>query len=166
MTFKGQIKVIEFSMGCIFWMVPVMTQVYMVFSWPHDLWPWITFKSNQIKYNWIFNELHVLSEWCMLWARFTYNTYSKSHIWSFSWPYDLMTWDDLRPWMTFICQIKVFECLVGCISWMVHAIIWICVNNEPIWLPGNYGSDFEQYLTSTLPTQFHFWSIFHLNWHK
>ena len=35
---------------------------------------------------------------------------------------------------------------MGCISWIVHVIIWICINNEQIWLPGNYGSDFEQYL--------------------
>ena len=58
MTFKGQIKVIEFLMGCIFWMVHVMTKfcmkhinihVYglsvnlMIFELD-DLWPWMTFK--------------------------------------------------------------------------------------------------------------------------
>ena len=31
MTFKGQIKVIEFLMGSIFWMVHVMTRVYHVY---------------------------------------------------------------------------------------------------------------------------------------
>ena len=29
MTFKGQIKVIEFLMGCISWVLYVMTKVYM-----------------------------------------------------------------------------------------------------------------------------------------
>ena len=43
-------------------------------------------------------------------------------------------------------QIEVIKCLVGCISWIVHVIIWMCVNNEQIWLPGNYGSDYKQYL--------------------
>ena len=47
--------------------------------------------------------------------------------------------------MTFEGQIEVIGYLVGCISWIVHVIIWICVNNEQIWLLGNYGSDFEQY---------------------
>ena len=45
--------------------------------------------------------------------------------------------------MTFEGQINAIECLVG---WIVHVIICIYVNNEQIWLPGNYGSDFEQYL--------------------
>ena len=56
------------------------------FSWPHDLWPWMTF-NGQIKYIWIFYWA-VSSEWCMLWPKFTCNT------WSFSWPHD--RW----PWMT------------------------------------------------------------------
>ena len=78
---------------------------------------------------------------------FTYNTDSKSYIWSCSWPHDPWPWMTFGlGWpLTFKDQIKVFECLVGCISWIVHVIIWICVNNEQIWLPGNYGRDFEQY---------------------
>ena len=66
MTFKDQIKVIEFWMGCISWILLVMTKVYMrhivshiwYFSWPHYLWPWMTFKG-QIKYNWVFNGLYL-----------------------------------------------------------------------------------------------------------
>ena len=33
------------------------------FSWPHDLWPWMTFKG-QIKYNWVFNLLYLLNGAC------------------------------------------------------------------------------------------------------
>ena len=78
----------------------------------------------------------------MLWPNFTCNAYSMVFQLT-SWS---LTLDDIWPWMTFKDQIKVFECLVGCISWIVYVIIWISVNNEQIWLPGNYGSDFEQYL--------------------
>ena len=58
-----------------------------------------------------------------------------------------LTLDDLWPWMTFQGQINIIKYLVG---WIVHVIICICVNNEYIWLPGNYGSDFEQYLNKLL----------------
>ena len=80
----------------------------------------------------------------MLWPKFTLNTYSKSYtcMWSFSYPM-IFELDDLWPLMTFKGQIDI---LIACISWIVHVIIWICVNNKSIWLPGNYGSNFEQYL--------------------
>ena len=45
-----------------------------------------------------------------------YETHMVSHIWSFSLPHDI--W----PWMTFKGQIKVIECLMGYISWIVHVM--------------------------------------------
>ena len=48
--------------------------------------------------------------------------------------------------MSYKDQINVFEYLMDCISQIMHVIIWNSVNNEQIWLSGNYGSDFEQYL--------------------
>ena len=33
------------------------------FSWPHYVWPWMTFKG-QIKYNWVFNGLYLLNGAC------------------------------------------------------------------------------------------------------
>ena len=110
------------------------------FSWPHDLWPWVTFKG-QMKYNWICNGLYLLNGAC--YDQSLHAMHIVSHIYGLS--VDLMIFD-LGWTMTFKGQIKVFECLVGCISWIVHVIIWICVNNEQIWLPGNCGSDFEKYL--------------------
>ena len=63
MTFKGQIKVFEFLVGCIFWMVHVMFIFYMkhiqdvydlsvdlmIFELD-DLWHWMTFKGQIGKY--------------------------------------------------------------------------------------------------------------------
>ena len=69
----------------------------------------------------------------------------KSNNWIYYGLY-LLNGDDIWHWIIFKGQTKVFECLVGCISWIVYVIILICVNNEQIWLPGSYGSDFEQYL--------------------
>ena len=47
-----------------------------------------------------------------------------------------------------------FDLMIFDLGWPVkvrccymYVVIWICVTNEQIWLPGNYGSDFEQYLT-------------------
>ena len=59
------------GLGCIFWMVHVMTKVYIVyivnhrwyFSWPHDLGPRMTF-IGQIKYNCAFNRLYLLNGTC------------------------------------------------------------------------------------------------------
>ena len=87
-------------------------------SWHPDPWPWMTFKC-QIK------AIGFLMG-CIFWMVV----------------FQLTSW----PLMAFKCQIEVIECLVGCISWIVHVIILMCVNNAQIWLPGNYGSDFEQYL--------------------
>ena len=159
-------------------------------SWPHDIWPWMTLKVNQG--NWV---LMGCISWVVHVMTKVYMKHILSHIWYFSWPHDL--W----PWMTFIGQIDL---LITCISWIVHVIIWICVNNKLIWLPGNYGSNFEQYLnwlqldpisflvnfshelahimttydfvsakqailsnvwTDFNLTQFCFWSTFHMNWH-
>ena len=103
------------------------------FSLPHDLWAWMAVKG-QIEV------IETVSpESGMLWPKFTWNPYSKSymifHLTSWS-----LTLDDLhRPDRGNVC-------LMGCIYWILHVVIWICVNNEQIWLPGNYGSDFEQYL--------------------
>ena len=71
------------------------------FSWPHYLWPWMTFRG-QIKYNWVFNGLYLLNG-----ANFTWNTYIGSHIHVYGLSVDLMIFelDDLWPLMTFIGQI-------------------------------------------------------------
>ena len=110
---------------------------YMVFSWPDNLWSWMTF-TYQIKYNWVFNGLYLLNDAC--YDQSLHETHIVSHIYMViqltSWS---LTLKDLWHWMTFKGHIEVIECLVGCISWIVHVIIWLCVNNEHIWLPGNYG---------------------------
>ena len=97
-----------FCVGCIFWMVHVMTKIYMIF----DL----------------------------------------------GWPLKL---DDL-------CRSnQCIECLVGCISWLVYVIIWICVNNGQMY---DFMGTMEVILSDIWKdfnlTQFHFWSTFHMNWHK
>ena len=104
----------------------------------------MTFKG-QIKYNWTFNGLYLLNG--AFYDKSLHATQIVSHIYGLS--VDLMIFDLgwLWHWITFKCQINVFEWLVGYISWIVHVIIGICVNNEQIWLPGIYGlSDLEQYL--------------------
>ena len=96
MTFKGKIEVIEFLMGCVFWMVHVMTKVYMkhivshiwYFSWSLDLWPWMTFKG-QNKYNWNFYGLHLLNGAC--YDQSVHATHTVSHIYDIS--VDLVIFD-------------------------------------------------------------------------
>ena len=149
-------------MGCIFWMVHVMTKVYMnhiynvMYGISVDLmsfdlgWP-LKVKSNIIEF----------LMGCIFWmVPCYYKNLYVTHIVSHCMVFQLTSWsltlDDLWPWMTFKVQTKLIECLV---DWIVDVIICICVNNEQIWLAVNCGSDLEQYLN-----QFHFGSTRQPRW--
>ena len=93
--------------------------------------------------NCVFKGLYRLNRAC--YDQSLHETHLVSHIWFFIWPHDI--W----PWITCKGQIDVIGYLMGCISWIWHVVIWICIHNEQIWLPGNYGSDFEQYLNRLQP---------------
>ena len=125
MAFKGQMKVIEFLMGCIFWIVHVMTKVYMkhilysksymVFQLTFDFWPLMTLKC-QSKYNWVYNGLHLLNGACYEQSlheiHIVSHTYGPSvnlMIFDLGWP---LTLGDL--WSSN----QGIECLVVCISWI------------------------------------------------
>ena len=116
----------------------------------HDLWPWMIFEG-QIEVI-EFLRHYRLNRACD--DQSLHETHIVSHIWYFIWPHDL------SPWMTCKGQIEVIGCFMGCISWILHVVIWICVNNEQIWLPGNFGSDFEQYLNRLQLDNFSFGQLF------
>ena len=124
------------------WNTYIVSHIWY-FSGPHVLWPWIIFKC-QIKYNWVINGLYRLIG--AYYHQCLHDTHIVSHIYGLS--VDLIIFDRGWPWFTLNCQIRVIDCLVSCISLIVYVTIWICVNNVLIhvWLPVNYGSDFEQYL--------------------
>ena len=102
MTFKDQIKVIEFLMG---WILLVMTKVYMkhlvshigYFSWPHYLWPWMIFK--------VVNGPFLLNGACH--DQILHETHIGSHIHVYGFSVDLVIFElnDHWPWMTFKCKI-------------------------------------------------------------
>ena len=123
------------------------------FSWPHYLWPWMTFKG-QIKYNWVFNGLYLLNGAC--YDQILHETHRGSQI--HMWPHVPMPL--LRPRLYYghkwsvprVAVIEAFYCTcIWSFSWP-HKLWtgwpWMTFKCQI----RNYGSDFEQYLN-----KFHFW---------
>ena len=117
------------------------------FSWPHYLWPWMTYKG-QIKYNWVFNGLYLLYGAC--YNHILHETHIGSHIHVYGLSVDLMIFelDDLWCWMIFKgSNWEIWKWILSNI-WINFTFgklfTWTGKNNGNMWLPIGYTSDSEQ----------------------
>ena len=77
---------------CLYW-THIQSHIWS-FSWPCDLWPWINFKG-QIKVTDL--SRGVSHKWCIIWAKFVWNTYNKSYMgFQFTLQHSILTFDEIE----------------------------------------------------------------------